>query len=103
MYIEKDKPFLGICLGLQLLFDSSEENGPGILFSTSNPFSHYPFPNNPIRYLAAITSLYYMPIFMVSDSTINLTCYKPPFADLCDSVLNCFYTLFFCFLGWFAI
>ncbi|KAF3329042.1 Imidazole glycerol [Carex littledalei] len=28
MYIEKDKPFLGICLGLQLLFDSSEENGP---------------------------------------------------------------------------
>lgn len=32
MYIEKDKPFLGICLGLQLLFDSSEENGHGILF-----------------------------------------------------------------------
>ncbi|KAJ4768091.1 Imidazole glycerol phosphate synthase subunit HisF [Rhynchospora pubera] len=28
MYIDKDKPFLGICLGLQLLFDSSEENGP---------------------------------------------------------------------------
>jgi imidazole glycerol-phosphate synthase subunit HisH len=25
--IEKDKPFLGICLGLQLLFDSSEEGG----------------------------------------------------------------------------
>lgn len=28
-YIENDRPFLGICLGLQLLFDSSEENGPG--------------------------------------------------------------------------
>ncbi|MBA0617165.1 hypothetical protein Godav_026638, partial [Gossypium davidsonii] len=27
-YIENDRPFLGICLGLQLLFDSSEENGP---------------------------------------------------------------------------
>ncbi|GAB2298719.1 Imidazole glycerol phosphate synthase hisHF, chloroplastic [Dionaea muscipula] len=28
MYIKNDRPFLGICLGLQLLFDSSEENGP---------------------------------------------------------------------------
>ena len=32
-YIEKDRPFLGICLGLQLLFESSEENGPGQLTS----------------------------------------------------------------------
>jgi len=27
-HISQDKPFLGICLGLQLLFDTSEEDGP---------------------------------------------------------------------------
>jgi len=40
-YIQKDRPFLGICLGLQLLFDSSEENGPGKLLSLSVSPSHF--------------------------------------------------------------
>lgn len=31
-YIENDRPFLGICLGLELLFEYSEENGPGWCF-----------------------------------------------------------------------
>ncbi|KAL2921966.1 Imidazole glycerol phosphate synthase hisHF chloroplastic [Bienertia sinuspersici] len=27
-YVNVDRPFLGICLGLYLLFESNEENGP---------------------------------------------------------------------------
>jgi glutamine amidotransferase/cyclase len=38
-YIQRDRSFLGICLGLQLLFDSSEENGPGKLFSLRPQFA----------------------------------------------------------------
>ena len=36
-YIENDRPFLGICLGLQLLFHSSEENGPGFALLPPSP------------------------------------------------------------------
>jgi glutamine amidotransferase len=42
-FIREGKPFLGICLGLQLLFDSSEENegvdGLGVLRGTVKRFS----------------------------------------------------------------
>lgn len=34
-YIRQDKPFLGICLGLQLLFEGSEEKGNGNLENCS--------------------------------------------------------------------
>ncbi|MDR2808146.1 MAG: imidazole glycerol phosphate synthase subunit HisH [Spirochaetaceae bacterium] len=41
-WIQKDKPFLGICIGLQLLFDSSEEApgaaGLGIIHGTVRRF-----------------------------------------------------------------
>jgi imidazole glycerol phosphate synthase glutamine amidotransferase subunit len=41
-YIEQDRPFLGICLGLQLLFESSEEapgaEGLGALAGTNRKF-----------------------------------------------------------------
>lgn len=40
-YIRRDRPFLGICLGLQLLFDSSEENGPGKVLSSAKPSHHF--------------------------------------------------------------
>ncbi|VAH88970.1 unnamed protein product [Triticum turgidum subsp. durum] len=43
-YIRRDRPFLGICLGLQLLFDSSEENGPGKAFSTLLAWEHVVIP-----------------------------------------------------------
>lgn len=34
-YIAQDRPFLGICLGLQLMFEYSEEHGHGTLQRTS--------------------------------------------------------------------
>ncbi|KAF3638140.1 Imidazole glycerol phosphate synthase hisHF, chloroplastic [Capsicum annuum] len=41
-YIEQDRPFLVVCLGLQLLFESSEENGPvkglGLIPGVVRPF-----------------------------------------------------------------
>ena len=44
--IRSGKPFLGICLGLQLLFDVSRENGEhagfGIIEGTVEPFEHAP-------------------------------------------------------------
>ena len=54
-YIEDDRPFLGICLGLQLLFDSSEENGPG---SCSIAPSSYYLLFNTISIMISYTQLY---------------------------------------------
>jgi len=45
-FIRTGKPFLGICLGLQLLFDTSRENGEhtgfGIIEGTVEPFERRP-------------------------------------------------------------
>ncbi len=44
-WLSADRPFLGICLGLQLLFDSSEEDGAqtlGVLSGVTRPLTDAP-------------------------------------------------------------
>jgi Glutamine amidotransferase class-I len=81
MYIEEDKPFLGICLGLQLLFDSSEENGHGILFSPSILFHITSIQTIPVSALYFIL-YYYMRNFLFPGCTVNLTLYQQTCANL---------------------
>ncbi|KAM1343119.1 hypothetical protein PS2_007260 [Malus domestica] len=53
-YMEKDRPFLGICLGLQLLFESSEENGPGQCFMPHlSPTLFFNFCNKSSRWISS--------------------------------------------------
>ena len=67
-YVASGKPLLGICLGMQLLFEESEENGlttgMGILPGRVVRFTGHPKTDNPIRSLiwAGINLAYFTSI-----------------------------------------
>jgi len=75
-FVDSEKPFVGICLGLQLLFDSSEEfgnnSGLGLIKGKVKKFNYYS--HNSIKY--PVPQIGWNTIIQVNDTWDNSLLYN---------------------------